>query len=715
MVVPFAPAPATLPELRQELRIEPGAKAPDGSATWTVVDAIQHSYIQIDRTAYHLLSRWRGGLSYVELAETVERDFGDLVTAEDVEHFVRFLSANHLTVEPDSGGWRHYATKLASARHGWLMWLVHNYLYVKVPLVRPEATLRRLLVYVQPLFTRAFAYVVASSGLVGVYLVSRQWDTFYHTFQFFFSWQGAITYAFALIFIKSAHELGHAFSAIRFGCRVPSMGVCLLVMFPVLYTDVTDAWRLRDRRERLIIGAAGVIVELTIACFATLAWSFLPDGVLRSVTFSLATVGWVLSIAVNFNPLMRFDGYYLFSDLLGVDNLQSRAFEFGRWRMREILFGLNNPPPERLPRKTAKILTVYAWCVWVYRLILFTGIALLVYHFAFKALGITLFAVEIIFFILGPIVRELMRWWRDGSSILATQRSRATAMGAAIAILALSVPWSGTVSVPAVMESAQLARVFPKSAGLVKDVLVKTGENVEAGAPLLRIKSADLDHRIELTNRKIDLVKLRLARRASDEEDRTTSLVMEQELRALTVELDGLRREEADLTVRAPISGRVAEFNSEIHPGRSVSRSEFVALIEGAGDQLTARGYISEGDVGRVESGTIGRFIPESPDWPSVMVAVADISAVGASSVEIPELASVYGGPIAVRRQKLAGQESRSIPVSAAYLATFDASIDGRRPDFSSRGVVVLYGRAESLVGRALRRAAAVLVRESGF
>lgn len=714
MAAPQNQPPDTLPELRQELRIEAGAKSPDGSDTWTVVDSVQHSYIQLDLTAYRLLSRWRAGMTYLELAELIERDFGDVVTPEDVENFVRFLSANHLTVEPESGNWRQFAARIESVRRGWLMWLVHNYLYVKVPLVRPEATLRNLLRFVQPLYTRTFAYTVAFAGIVGLYLASRQWDTFYHTFQYFFSWQGVMGYALALIFIKSVHELGHAFTAVRFGCRVPSMGFCLLVMFPVLYTDVTDAWRLRDRRERFMIGAAGVAVELTIACFATLAWSFLPDGILRSVAFSLATVGWVLSLAINFNPLMRFDGYYLFSDFLGVDNLQSRAFEFGRWRMREILFGLNAPPPERLPRKTVRTLTIYAWCVWVYRLILFTGIALLVYHFAFKVLGIFLFAVEIIYFIARPIVLELLRWWKDGASILATQRSRATAMAVAIAILAACVPWSRTVSVPAVMEASELARVFPKHAGLVKDVLVKAGDVVEAGKPMLRLKSAELDHRIDLMRRKLDLVRLRLARRGSDDEDRTTSLVMVQELRALTVALDGLKKEKADLTVFAPISGRVAEFNSDIHPGRTISRSEFVALIEGS-NRLIARGYIPESEIRRVGPGTVGRFIPESPDWPSMMVALADVSAVGATSVDIPELASTHGGPIAVRQQKLTGQAARAIPVNASYLATFDADVGGEAPDFSARGVVVLYGKAESLAGRALRRVAAVLVRESGF
>lgn len=251
--------------------------------------------MQIDETAYQLLSRWRDGVTYVEFSDIVARDFGHRISVGDIEQFVRFVSDNSLTVEPVSGGWKHYAGVADRGKHGWLMWMVHNYLYIKLPLVRPEPFLKRALPLVEPLYTRTFALMIACIGLTGLYLASRQWDAFYVTFQHFFSWQGATTYAVALALIKSAHELGHAFTAARLGCRVPSMGVCFLVMFPVLYTDVTDAWRLRNRHERLAIGAAGVLVELSIACVATLAWSFLPEGIFKSLAFSLATVGWVLN------------------------------------------------------------------------------------------------------------------------------------------------------------------------------------------------------------------------------------------------------------------------------------------------------------------------------------------------------------------------------------------------------------------------------------
>jgi putative peptide zinc metalloprotease protein len=705
---------AVLPELRQELKLERGGSGAAGEPAWLIVDPAQHRYVQINEDAYQLLSRWQAGGPYQALIDAVAHGFGQTIGPDDIAEFVRFLAANGFTVEPEAGGWQNYADQARRAEHGWLMWAVHNYLFIKLPLFRPEAALTRLLPYVAPLYTRTFFAIVAAFGLVGLYLVSRQFDVFRATFQHFFSWDGALTYAIALGIVKSAHELGHAFTALRFGCRVPSMGVCFLVMFPVLYTDVTDAWRLRSKRERLMIGAAGVAVELAIACLATFLWPFLAEGVLKSLAFSIATVGWVLSLAINLNPLMRFDGYYLFADALGVDNLQSRAFAMGRWKLREVLFGLGAEAPEALPGTTRRILVGYAWAIWVYRLVVFTGIAVLVYHMAFKLLGIVLFLIEIVYFIARPIASELMRWWTEGRAIRATGRSKLTAALALGAVVLLIIPWSTRVAVPAVLEAAEIAHVYPARAGVVAEVKVAAGNEVKAGDALVVLSSPDIEHQIKVTSRKLALVKLRLARRGSDEEDRTQSMVHEREAQSLSSELRGLEREREELTVRAPQAGVIAEFNPSVHAGRAVGRAEFIALIRG-GDRLVARGYIAGRDVARIGPSAPGRFIADLPGWPEVNVSLRDIGTSGIQNIDMPELASVHSGPVAVRPQASDGGHRRLAPVEANYLATMTAEEGAIAPGYSVRGVVQLDGDAQSLALRAWRQVAAVLVRESGF
>jgi len=150
------------------------------------------------------------------------------------------------------------------------------------------------------------------------------------------------------------------------------------------YTDTTETWRLTDRWKRLQVAAAGIATELVVAIWATLAWALLPEGTLRGAVFALATTSWVATLAINASPFMRFDGYFILCDALDMPNLHERSFAMARWKLREWLFGLNAPRPEHFsPRKQAALIT-FAWVVWLYRLVVFLGIAVLVYHFFIK-------------------------------------------------------------------------------------------------------------------------------------------------------------------------------------------------------------------------------------------------------------------------------------------------------------------------------------------
>ncbi len=710
---PTAP-PRPLPALRQELRLERGADGVTGAPTWLVVDPVANTYTQIDETAFQLLSVWGTAATAVDLATAAAATFGLSVSPAQVEELARFLDARHLVVAPRQNGWRHFAEAARRREQGWLGWAVHNYLFVRVPLVRPQRFLDRTLPLTAIFYSRGFWLAIAATGLAGLYLVSRQWEAFKSTFLHLFSWEGLAVYGLALVAVKALHELGHAYTATRYGCRVPSMGVTLMVLVPMLYTDVTDSWRLRSRRQRMIIDAAGMVVELAIACVATALWAFLPDGPMRSAAFTLATIGWVMSLAVNLNPLMRFDGYYLLSDLIGVDNLQERAFAIGRWRMREILFGLGAAPPERLPRRLERFLAVYAWAVWLYRLVLFTGIALMVYHLTFKVLGVVLFAIEIVYFVLRPIADEAAWWWREGRTIRARPRARLTAALAASIGVAVAVPWSTRVELPAVAEAAELTRTYPPRAAEVTALHVAAGQRVAAGDPIATLRAPALEHEATLVARRLALVDMRLARRGADDEDRSRSLTLERERALLHARREGLRREAAELVVRAPHAGEVAEINPEVHPGRHVAQSDAIALVRGHARTIV-RGYLGEHDLGRIGDGARGLFAPDDPLLPRAAVELASVSRAAAFSIEILELASRHGGPLAVRPQHVTGGPERLAPETASYLTVFEIAEGNFASGKAERGVILVEGRAESLLARVWRQALKVLVRESGL
>ena len=340
---------------------------------------------------------------------------------------------------------------------------------------------------------------MAGPGLIsvlGLYLTSRQWDVFATTFLDFFSIEGAALFAVSLAGIKVLHELGHAYTATRWGVRVNTMGVAFMLMMPILYTDVTDAWRLRSRRARLQIAAAGMTVELALAGIATFLWAFLPDGPARSVAFVVATTSWILSLAVNLNPFMRFDGYYLLADAWRMENLQPRAFALARWWLRETLFGFGIEPPEQLPRGKRRLVIAYGIGVWIYRLVLFLGIALIVYHMFFKVLGVILFAVEIIWLILMPVLREIAEWIKMRKRIVRAPRAAVTAGIVVVLVTLFFLPWSSTVRVPAVALPEKDFALYPPRPARIVSLNLEDGAHVAAGASLAVLHSPNLDHEI---------------------------------------------------------------------------------------------------------------------------------------------------------------------------------------------------------------------------
>jgi putative peptide zinc metalloprotease protein len=704
------PPAKPLSKLREDLVISQGPAAPDGAPSWLIYDPLRHRFIDIDQTTFKVLALWPAAATAEALIQAVRLKVDPGFDDREAGRLAAFLDAHGLTTGGPGDTWQALAKAAAARPHGLVMTLVHNYLFFKIPLWSPQRFLDATQSSVDWLFTRWAQRLIILIGLAGVYLAAKQWDEFIGEARGLASLGGIASFGATLFVVKAFHEMGHAYAAVRHGCRVPSMGLAFMMMAPLLYTDVTDAWRLTDKRKRLAIDSAGVAVELGLACLATFVWVFLPDGLIRHIAWLIATTSWTMSVAINLNPFMRFDGYYIVSDLLGVPNLQARAFALGQWQLREILFGLRAPCPEVLPGRLTACLIAYAWSVWVYRFFLFIGIAALVYTYFFKLLGIALFAFEIGYFVIKPIVGEMTRWWKLRMSILTSPRTYVTLGLCACGLAAALIPWSTRVTVPAMLEARELARVFPPRSARVKQVVVVQGQHVERGEVLAVLEQPDLDFELATVRAKAAAVQLRLDRQSADRDDRDDVLVLSSEKEALKSRLQGLALEMAELSVRASTGGVIAELNPALTPGRWVAVKEQIALIAGTSG-AKIRGYLPEDGLWRVDRGSAGRFIPDVPLGPSAEVVVSAIAAGSSAAIEIPELATPSGGRIEVQSD----QRQRLVPTTAHYLVEMSVPEGSApMPTAATRGTVHLTGRAESLFATLYRRTLKILVRESG-
>ncbi|MFC4260929.1 HlyD family efflux transporter periplasmic adaptor subunit [Marinobacter lacisalsi] len=700
---------ARLPRLRPDLKLLPGSHDEDGAPRWLLYDVVSNRYFSLFERTLKLIRHWQPGVLVDEMVASLGKQGLDF-DADEIRSFAHFLVTNHLVQARTDGAAGHFAGQKRAQRKGVWSWLLHNYLFIKIPLVRPEPWLRKVMPRMGWLFQPWLSRLIIMLGVIGGFMVLRQWDTFTATFLYFFSLEGMVLYALTLVLVKSAHELGHAMVSHRLGCRVASMGVAFLVMMPVLYTDTTDAWKLRRKKDRLRIVTAGVRTELYIAMLATFLWSVLPDGALRSAAFFLATTSWVTSLLVNVSPFLRFDGYYAFSDLIGVENLQQRGFALGRWKMRQWLWGLRDPMPEPMPRPRARLLILYAWGTWVYRFVLFLGIALLVYHLFFKVLGILLFVVELLWFIAMPIYRELKAWWeRKEQFQWGAGRLLAWLIPVALLVYA-AIPLPSEVKMPAVVRAAEIQDLFAPEAGRIVRLPIVDGQRVERGEVLLELHSPELEQRLEETSLELRMVNERLSRQASSAEQRSLVAVNEQMLRQLQGRLEGLQARLDRLTLRAPFAG-IVDTRRALHEGQWIGEDADLITVHGTAE-VVIDGLVVEQDLVMLEAGQSGVFIADSGEHAALPVRLSDISVSAIPFLRYRELASDHGGPVAVR-----SSEDRLVPESAYYRiqAVPQAGTPPWAPDRRQSGLLVVEGATRSWLVHQARRVVVVFLRETGF
>jgi len=693
---------ARLPKLRTDLKILPGINEVNGSKSWLIFDPLRHQYFQIDDKSRWILQHWEGSTC----GEIVERLKSRFVTLGDIESLLRFLWSSSLTLDPPDGNFKFYSESKTNVKRHWLFTLIHSYLFFVIPLIRPDKFLKYGEPFTRIFFTRMWWYFIALVAVTGIYLTTRQWDQFVHTFLHFFTLQGLLYYAIALCFIKLAHEFGHAFTATRYGCRIKSMGIAFIVLFPVLYTDTTDSWKLNSRKKRLIINAAGVAVELSIASIATMVWALSVDGPLRSTAFFVATTSWIMSVLINMNPLMRFDAYYFTSDALGVQNLQGRSFAFGKWSLRKMLFGLNEQEPESLPGNWKYGLTLFAWSTWIYRFFLFLGIAIIVYQMFFWPFGPILAFIELLFFIGMPIMREIKQWFERGAALFASPVSWVSMCLVGLLMFGIFAPWQSTIRIPAVLEAADTQELFASRAGMLEELKVVQGDLVDEGQILATIHSPEITNEIETVSRNIDLIVALLDRIAADANDLEQNLVLQSELQGLQEELAGLTIEQQQLQITAPFSGVVSQLNPVLHEGRWIGSEAHIMTVNSTSG-AKVRGFVERGNLARISTGAEAVFIPDMPESDKISGVIELAAASHAEEINIPVLASVFGGPIAVNLQ-----QERLEPLKSWYHLSMHGELQGNRVQQQSPGVLLAQGEAESIAVRVWRRGVHVLLRE---
>lgn len=697
--------PEQLPPLRDDLQLHPAATHTDGSPSWTIQDPISNTFFRIGWLEFELLTRWSLGTPSAIL-EATARETLLSPSDEELTTFYAFLLQNQLLVIHDPRYTRQLVDRYRENKLSRAKWLLRHYLFFRVPLIHPASTLRQLLPWLAWIFSRPAAYAVILLSLLGLVLTARQWDVFAASFMDTLSPGGLAGYLVALAIAKSLHEFGHALTATRYGLRVAHMGIAFVVMWPMLYTDTGESWRLADNRQRLKIASAGIIAELALAGLATLAWNLTTDGDLKQALFFLATTAWLISLGLNASPFMRFDGYFILSDLLDMPNLHERASALARTALRNHLLGWTDRDAETMPAARRRGLIVFAVVTWIYRLTVFIGIAVAVYVYFFKLLGIFLFAVEIIWFVVAPLWREL-KVWRERRAEIAGYRQRyAAALGVLLLIAAL-LPWSYQVRAPGFAHPHQVHVFYSPLPGRLVNLPEKAG-TVAAGQSLFTLEQPEVTYRTRIATAGAEALNSQLSGLGAvqDGEEKRAGLKSLWAMHA--AEISAQNDEAARLVLHAPFAGILTDIDPELGPGVWVApRQPLATLI--SPDDWQAELLVGQDELSRIEPGTSIRFYPDGERLFPITGEVIDIDQTRTSLLPHALLSSQHGGSVPVL------PDAKGLtPRDALYRVHVQLSAPPDRLRIL-RGNAVIDGKLESWLLKTLKPILIVVIRELSF
>jgi putative peptide zinc metalloprotease protein len=617
--------------------------------TWYVLqDLSTERFHRFSPAAYLFIGLMDGRRTVHEMWESAMGRLGDDAPTQD--ETIRLLSQLHAAdalqcdVPPDTAELlrRHERQQ----RRAWQSRLFNVFAW-RFPLFDPERFLRRFLPLVRPFIGWAGALVWLGVMGTAVALTGAHWrDLTQDVVDRVLAPQNLLLLWLALPVVKMLHEFGHAFAVKAFGGEVHDMGVMLLVLTPVPYVDASSAWAFREKWQRVVVGAAGMIVELFLAGLALFIWLSVEPGVVRAVAYDVFFIAGISTVVFNANPLLRFDGYYILADLLGIPNLRSRANQYMGYLCERYLFGQREAElPAATPSERAWFI-FYGIASFIYRILVAIGIILFIGD-KFFVVGVILAALGVVTWGVVPLGKAIA--FVLNSPRLRRVRGRAigvSAIGVAAVVAAISLaPVPFRTRAEGVVWLPDEAFVRVGSEGFVERVVARPGARVHRGDVLIVCRDPVLAGRIEVLQARLRELEARYAEQAPV--DRVKAEIINEELRYVTEDLARARQRAAALVILSGAAGIFVAPLAEDLSGRFVRQGELLAHVVDL-NAITVRTVVRQGEIDLVRHRTRQAEVRLAERVGETVPAVIRREVPGATA-ELPSgaLGSAGGGQIA--------------------------------------------------------------------
>ena len=459
--------------------------------------------------------------------------------------------------------------------------------------------------------------------------------------------------------LKILHEFGHALFTKVWGGQINEYGIVIAMGTPLPYVDATAATAFEKKSQRLMVSAAGMAVELFIAAIALLLWLQIEEGLIRAILFNLMVLGSISTLFFNGNPLLRFDGYHLLCDWFDSPNLGSRASRQLTYLVQYYAFGVRTIHSPAGSFQETFWLTLYAILAFLYRFFILGAIIFLVTDYS-PTLGITLGIWLLLLQVAFPLGKKVL--FLLNSPELAPNRRRAITITLATTIFLVAfigfVPLPQNTRAEGILWLPSNARIRIESQGFINKIFVKNGEYIEKGKTLIQLENISLKTRLKV--QQATLREYHARYQQVWKEHRSQAALFDEDIKAITAEINYLQQQVEQLTIKSPSAGRF-KWQLQNPLGSFVHQGQQIAIIS-QDSAPKVRVVLTQGEIGLVRSDSHTIEVQLSQQMGYKLNAQLDIQ-VPAATTTLPSaaLGAAGGGRISIDKNNPNGITSQQM------------------------------------------------------
>lgn len=526
-----------------------------------------------------------------------------------------------------------------------------NPLSLRIKLLNPDRFLINTIQYVNWAFRRWFFPVWPVTIILAILLAAANWEAI----RYDASINAFTTYnIFALIIIypvvKLLHELAHAYAIKHWGGEVNELGVMLLLLVPVPYVNASSATSFPKPARRIAVSAAGIVLELVLASLGLFVWLASEDGLVRQVALNVMLIGSISTLLFNGNPLLRYDAYYVLSDMLGSANLAPRSNRYIGYLIHRYCFGISNAVSPAQDSGERLWLFFYAILSFLYRVSILAVIVIFLSD-SFFILGAALAVWAVVSQIVLPTGKLLKR--TVGSPTVRQHGARAIVSISLFLTVPLMlifyVPFPHRTVIEGVIVPNDDSQIRAEIDGEVKKLFVRGPSDIGAGEPIIELSNPEIDAQIDDLAAQVEALRIQYTSEWGTDPSKAEQTV--EQLRAAESQLIHAKENGSRLIVRSSGPGRVIVPNENDLLGRFVTQGTTIAYLESS-SLLHVKAAVTQEDAPFLQSvDDIEIKFKGSPSQP-VSAQLTSVSPSATNSLPSPVLTTEGGGKIQVETAK---------------------------------------------------------------